>query len=138
METWVGAACICIQDSKLLMVLQGKKDEDKKWTIPSGGLESYETIEQCCIREVFEETGYAVELTEKLHVKRGITFGVPVEVHYYKGRVLSGVPVIQDPDELIYEIRWVDAAELCKLSLSFPEDKELLLQLLGEARDHAV
>jgi 8-oxo-dGTP pyrophosphatase MutT (NUDIX family) len=138
MKTWIGAACICIQDSKLLMVLQGKKDEEKMWTIPSGGLESYETIEQCCIREVFEETGYSVEIVEKLHVKRGISFGIPVEVHFFKGRILSGVPVIQDPDELIYEIKWVGAQQLSDLPLFFPEDKELLLQLLDEASNRAV
>lgn len=32
------------------------------WTLPGGGLEPHETCEQAAVREVAEETGYAVEL----------------------------------------------------------------------------
>ncbi len=35
---------------------------DNQYMIPGGGLESGETMRECCIREVEEETGYIVEL----------------------------------------------------------------------------
>ncbi len=36
------------------------------WTLPGGGLEPYENCEQAVVREVAEETGYAVQLGELL------------------------------------------------------------------------
>ncbi|WP_275667952.1 NUDIX hydrolase [Paenibacillus oryzisoli] len=37
MNPWVGAAAICNNsDRQLLMVLQGKPEEEKRWSVPSG------------------------------------------------------------------------------------------------------
>jgi ADP-ribose pyrophosphatase YjhB (NUDIX family) len=36
---WKGASALCIQNDRLLMVYQGKHDEEKHWSVPSGGLE---------------------------------------------------------------------------------------------------
>jgi hypothetical protein len=41
MEKWFGAAGKCLNNNtELLMVLQGKTEEVKTWSIPSGGLEA--------------------------------------------------------------------------------------------------
>jgi ADP-ribose pyrophosphatase YjhB (NUDIX family) len=130
---WEGAACICIDEGKLLMVLQGKPEEEKCWSVPSGGMEAGETIEECCIREVWEETGYRVKITEQLHKKEGISFGIQYKVQYFLANVVSGSPVIQDPDGLIYDIKWVSLEELDQLTLSFPEDRDLLVSLLSKS-----
>ncbi|CEG26249.1 MutT/nudix family protein [Bacillus sp. B-jedd] len=72
MQNWFGAAGVCInEEGQLLMVLQGTPEEEKTWSIPSGTKEENETFEECCIREVEEETGYKVEIIQKLQVKRG-------------------------------------------------------------------
>jgi 8-oxo-dGTP pyrophosphatase MutT (NUDIX family) len=55
------------KDGKLLVVNQKKYDIT---TFPGGGLEDHETIEECCVREVLEETGIKVNvLEEKIRVK---------------------------------------------------------------------
>ncbi|MGG0275841.1 NUDIX hydrolase [Bacillus rhizoplanae] len=127
MKRWIGAAAICINDNKeVLMVLQGKRKEEKRWSVPSGGLEKGETLEECCIREVWEETGYHIEVIEKVHEKTGVTFDIPVHVHYYVVKVVGGERKIQDPDGLIYKIEWKAFQELKNIPLSFPEDYELL------------
>ena len=129
MKTWIGTAAICInQKNEILMVLQGKKDEPKRWSVPSGGQEKGETLEECCVREVWEETGYQVEIINKIYEKKGITYGVPVHVHYYLVKQIGGFMNIQDPDGLIHEINWKDVTELGDISLSFPEDYELLVR----------
>jgi len=126
-KRWIGTAAICINDNnEVLMVLQGKPEEEKLWSVPSGGLENGETLEECCIREVWEETGYHVEVIEKVHEKIGVTFNVPVQVHYYVVKIVRGERKIQDPDGLIYKIEWKRLDELIDLPLSFPEDYELL------------
>lgn len=53
MERWIGSAAVCVNEkNEVLMVLQGKEGEEKRWSVPSGGLEKGETLEECCIREV--------------------------------------------------------------------------------------
>lgn len=133
---WTGSAAICIDDlNRILMVLQGKPGEQKKWSIPSGGRLANETFEECCKREVFEETGLIVEVLEEIYVKRGI-------VHYFMVDVVDGKLTIQDPDELIYDISWKTIEEIYDLDLCFEEDRNMIITLLqsnlerGKTIDH--
>lgn len=117
---WEGASCICVNDGKLLMVLQGTADEEKN-----------ESLEECGMREVWEETGYVVKVTKKLHIKEGISQNIHFKVHYFLTDLVSGSSVIQDPDGLIHDIRWVSLKELEVLPLCFPEDREFLQSYLA-------
>lgn len=133
MKRWIGAAAICINErNEVLMVLQGQPGEEKLWSVPSGGREEGELLEECCIREVWEETGYEIEVVEKVHEKIGIIFGVPVHVHYYVVKIIGGEMKIQDPDGLIYKVEWKRFDELKAIPLSFPEDYQLLKQYMNE------
>lgn len=128
---WTGAAAVCINDkNELLMVLQGKPEEEKVWSVPSGGMEVGETYEQCCEREVWEETGYRVKVRKKIFEKTGRTYSMDVSVHYFEVEWLGGQAALQDPDGLIYDIQWKSQDEVKRLKLSFPEDREFLLRLL--------
>ncbi|MBH0163094.1 NUDIX hydrolase [Fictibacillus sp. 26RED30] len=132
---WEGASCICVNDGKLLMVLQGAADEEKTWSVPSGGREGNESLEECGIREVWEETGYVVKVVRKLHIKEGISQNIHFNVHYFLTDLVSGSSVIQDPDGLIHDISWVSLKELETLTLSFPEDRELLQSYLAPTKE---
>lgn len=132
MEKWQGASAICMNKfGELLMVLQGKPEEEKLWATPSGGKEHGETYEDCCIREVFEETGYIVDIVEKLQVKQNDF----VEVHYFLVKIIGGEPKIQDPDQLIYDISWKSVDEIKTLPLSFPEDRHYLIECVKNYKD---
>lgn len=61
------------------MVKQGTPEEEKVGSVPSGGKEANETLEECCIREIQEETGYEVIIILPLFVKSNDD----VEVHYF-------------------------------------------------------
>ncbi|WP_428986974.1 NUDIX hydrolase [Virgibacillus pantothenticus] len=52
------------------MVLQGKPEEKKTWTVPTGITELHETGEACCIREVVEEKGYIARISKHLYTKK--------------------------------------------------------------------
>lgn len=132
MGKWIGAAGICInQKGQLLMVLQGKPEERKAWAVPSGGLEKGETIEECCLREFNEETGYDIRIVKPLFIKEGISYDINVEIHYFTVEIIGGTAQIQDPDQLIYDISWKSADEVMTLELSFPEDRDLLINLIN-------
>lgn len=53
----VGCRGIVLKDSHMLISHEVKIDY---YSIPGGGLEKNETLEECCAREVREETGYIV------------------------------------------------------------------------------
>lgn len=57
-KTRIGCRGIILDDGKILVSNEEKTDY---WLIPGGGLEDGETAEECCIREILEETGYIVK-----------------------------------------------------------------------------
>lgn len=132
MEIWKGAAGVCLNElGEVLMVLQGKEDEEKLWAVPAGGKETGETFEQCCIREVLEETGYEAEIVRQLFMKTGVISGVKVKVQYFEIKVTGGDSKIQDPDGLIHEIAWKKVREMSESDFGFKEDREFLMKITG-------
>ena len=57
-HTRVACRGVIIRDGKILLVYEANLD---KYLIPGGGVEPGETLEQCCIREMAEETGTVVQ-----------------------------------------------------------------------------
>ena len=57
-KTRTGCRGIVIQDSRMLISHEIHTDW---YLIPGGGLEDGETPEECCVREIREETGYIVK-----------------------------------------------------------------------------
>jgi 8-oxo-dGTP pyrophosphatase MutT (NUDIX family) len=73
--------------TKLLLVCRA---DNHKWVLPGGGMERGESIAECCIREVWEETG--------LHVEVGSLVGVYSTPHrvvaYSDGRTRQTVSFV--------------------------------------------
>lgn len=61
--TEVREACrgIVIDNGRILLTYEVNTDQ---WFIPGGGLEDKESIRECCVRELAEETGCVVETKE--------------------------------------------------------------------------
>lgn len=133
---WKGAAGVCINEqNQVLMVLQAGEDEEAKWSVPSGGIEGNETFEECCVREMEEETGLQVEVISKIYDKEGSVkrHAITYELQYFQVKILNGELTVQDPDELILEVAWKTLDELDALPMSYPDDTELLKNLLSAA-----
>jgi ADP-ribose pyrophosphatase YjhB (NUDIX family) len=58
---------ILIENGRILLIKQALV-EQQHWTLPGGALEFDETIKQCLIREMKEETGLDVKVKEMLYV----------------------------------------------------------------------
>ena len=52
---------ILVKDGKVLL---GYESNNNKYIIPGGGVENGETLEECCERELLEETGMVVKAVE--------------------------------------------------------------------------
>jgi 8-oxo-dGTP pyrophosphatase MutT (NUDIX family) len=96
-----------------------------KWDLPKGKQDEGETLEQCALREVEEETGLTdIELVRKInvtyhdYVQDGNT--ITKETHWYAMKVEGRPKTIPQTTEDIEEIRWVKGEELqTLLSLSY-------------------
>ena len=53
-------ACAVIFNEKREKILLTRRSDNGLWCLPGGKMESGETVEECCQREVFEETGLEI------------------------------------------------------------------------------
>jgi 8-oxo-dGTP pyrophosphatase MutT (NUDIX family) len=55
--------CAIIFDQARHKVLLTQRSDNGLWCLPGGKMESGETLEECCQREVWEETGLEIRIT---------------------------------------------------------------------------
>ena len=99
-----------------------------KWDLPKGKLDEGETIEECAVREVEEETGVTdIERGELISIGYHEYFDtylkedVIKETHWYAMKVSGKQVLVPQTEEDITEIGWVKGAELEKcLRDSYP------------------
>lgn len=89
------------------------------WDLPKGKLDEGETVEQCALREVKEETGLKeVELIKFITVTQHEYFdihsGTDVlkETHWFEMRAISRQTLIPQTEEDIIGIEWVDEGKI--------------------------
>jgi 8-oxo-dGTP pyrophosphatase MutT (NUDIX family) len=87
-----------------------------KWDLPKGKLDRGETLEQCAIREVEEETGVGqlqlirfLLITEHEYVERGKK--ILKETHWWLMKTVGHQTLVPQTEEDITEIKWVGSAD---------------------------
>ncbi|MGA9347433.1 MAG: NUDIX hydrolase, partial [Anaerolineae bacterium] len=130
---WEGVAVLCrsADGQSLLMVLQGRSDEESSWAVPGGSIEPGETPEQAAIREVKEETGLDIRIVRPYAVVRGVNDYGSYRVHYFQADVVGGEAKAGDPDGLIHRVAWVPADRLPNLRLSHDDQRQFLMAFMG-------
>lgn len=108
--------CYIEQEEQYLMLYRNKRKKDinrGKWIGVGGHKEENESIEECLLREVYEETGLKLlkyELCGKLHFYIDDTY----EISYlYKSNAFEGK--IKECDE--GELKWIPKKDILSLNL---------------------
>jgi len=120
------------EENKLLMIFRRGK-----WDLPKGKLDKGETLEQCAVREVEEETGLAnIKLLSHLlttyHTYHEGTKFVLKESYWYNMQVSGKQNLQPQLEEDILETRWVTLEEAVAL---FPECFPSVVDVISQHRD---
>ena len=127
------AGGIVIEKNKVLIVKNKKGDSSGDfegwWGYPKGHLEEGEKPSEAAVREVFEETGFLVELLDEKPIAES-RYEIELDgeqvsktVWFYEMKVIE--PFKNEPDDEIVEIALVEYEKAMEL-LTHEEDKKIL------------
>ena len=125
------ASAIILNDKGQILLLQ--RQDNKKWTIPGGTLEYNESVEQCLLREIKEETNLNVEIIKIFKIysdPEAIIEYLDGEIRrefniVFLVRILNGQVAI---DEESSQYAWVDINKVHLLPLS-PSQKRRIIDI---------
>lgn len=117
----VGASALIFDESGEKILLT-RREDNGEWCLPGGALDAGESAEECCIREVYEEIGVAVEVVRLIGV-----YTSPHQIIVYadgnryqvisfsfEARIIEGTPVLS-PE--VTEITYFSPADLAQIPL---------------------
>jgi len=88
------------------------------WSLPGGRLEPGETLTDCVVREVMEETGMLVAPVELVYIidAHNLEYDNHFLVHVFSCRVVNGIlrAPADDPEENVIDTRWVKREEVAR------------------------
>ena len=100
------------EDKEILLIFRRGK-----WDLPKGKLDEGETIEECAVREVEEETGLRsiqqgelIEVTLHNYIEKGTE--IEKETYWYAMKVEGEQNLVAQTEEDIEDIKWVKESEL--------------------------
>jgi 8-oxo-dGTP diphosphatase len=125
-DTRLGAYAVVIRDDHVLLALWNEPAVPT-WTLPGGGVELGESLEEGVVREVREETGYAVRVDGLLGVRTHLT--APErrlqrrdrwlrQLHVVYAATIVGGELTAEVDGTTDEARWLPLADVPDLTRS--------------------
>lgn len=106
-------------ETEFLVIHRGYRDD---WSFPKGKVDPGEHLVGSAIREVREETGFAIQLGMPLPTAHYLKNNSPKDVYYWNARLLGGTFV---PNDEVDEIKWLSFAKAKKI-LTYEHDLEVL------------
>lgn len=109
----VVAGCIIRreEDGKYLLVQEKQPKAYGLWNLPAGHVDKGESIEAAAIREAKEETGYDVELGDKIGIYQE-AIESPIR-HAFIAKIVGGEVKI-NPEEIL-DVKWFSFDEITKM-----------------------
>ena len=112
---------ILVEDNQILLVKQ-RVNDSRNWSLPGGTLETGETLEECMVREMREETGLQVAIEKLLYVCDRINEGHHVVHITFKLKRTGGTLQLGSEPEVwanpITAVKIVAVAELPQYGFS--------------------
>jgi 8-oxo-dGTP pyrophosphatase MutT (NUDIX family) len=121
-NSMVPSVNVVVEDAAGQILMIRRSDNDN-WALPGGAIDLGESMSQAGVRETLEETGIECEITGVIGIytdpKHIILYTSNGETRQefsilLAGRFIAGEPT---PSSESTEVRWVDPAELTKLTM---------------------
>jgi ADP-ribose pyrophosphatase YjhB (NUDIX family) len=106
--TFMVAGVILNKDGKYLLVQEKKPSCYGKWNLPAGKVDKGYSIEETAVKEANEESGFNVELGEKLGVYQD-EVNEPVK-HIFLAKIIGGE--LTFPEDEILDAKWFSFQEI--------------------------
>ncbi|MBU0586471.1 NUDIX hydrolase [Candidatus Micrarchaeota archaeon] len=123
----IAADIVLIRKEEVLLVRRGVEPFKGMWAVPGGRIEDDETLEECCLREMKEETGLDVKIEKLIGVysnpKRDPRKVIAV---VYLCGIVGGEMKAQEGE--ILEVKWFKLSELPELAA---DHREILRDAIG-------
>lgn len=110
LKTRISCRAFIIEDDKILISFEAKSGQ---LMLPGGGIKNGETLEECLIREVEEETGYIVKAKDRI-VTINEYYTDHLWVNHYYACEISGrgnIKLTASESANMMEARWFDIDE---------------------------
>lgn len=129
----LAAGAVVLRRQAVLLVHRPRYDD---WSFPKGKLDHGEHLTACAVREVREESGLDVHLTQPLTEQEYLIGRRRKRVHYWIGRVV-GDPSVDTfvANTEVDRVAWVPVAEAARL-LTYAHDRATLAEAAAR-RDEA-
>jgi 8-oxo-dGTP diphosphatase len=111
---WLVGGAVIESAEGLLLVRNRRRDGSVDWSPPGGVIDPGETVVEGLTREVWEETGLQVsDWSGPLYVIEATApdLGWVLRVEAWRAGSWEGELVVDDPDGIVEEARWVPAAD---------------------------
>lgn len=93
------AGCLISNQQGKILLLHRQTAKRQQWETPGGKVEPDEDPAQAAIREVKEEIGVVVNLTQKLGEKEFLEDGYPFHYVWFQADIIKGKPSIKEPEK---------------------------------------
>ena len=108
--TFMVAGVVLFQDGKYLLVQEKKPSCYGKWNLPAGKVDEGYSIGDTAIKEAKEETGFDVELGEKIGTYQD-KVDQPVK-HIFRAKITGGE--LGFPEDELIDAKWFTLEEILK------------------------
>ncbi|MFP5041860.1 NUDIX hydrolase [Parasediminibacterium sp. JCM 36343] len=118
------------EQNELLMIYRMDK-----WDLPKGKLDEGETIEECALREVHEETGLQqvvlgefIGITQHEYYDKYLHTDAIKESHWYSMKTVGDQSFIPQTEEDITDIKWVKPSAIHKFLQNSYQNIEIIIK----------
>ncbi|MEV8372190.1 NUDIX domain-containing protein [Kribbella sp. NPDC056861] len=118
------AVAVIVRDN-LLLTMHRRKNGAEYYTLPGGGVDEGESIEEACLREIHEETGLTATLGDRLLVL-GNEYYFAADAPAGEARLGGEEARLNSPGNQ-YTLVWLPLEELAATDLKPAAAKEFLL-----------
>lgn len=117
MEKTELAGCVLLDDYGRILLIHRSTEQLSQWELPGGKIERDETAEAAAVRELREELGVDVRLTNTIGTGEFETEDKEYHYTWFQAVLESGIPELQEADTFD-DLEHFDLEDLPSLALS--------------------